>query len=331
MPAGGSDMSALPLRVDPGLAEEVVLRLIRGHDREREFRRVRDRLYLLEPEGRESAFAGHHLTWFARLTLDQPVRAALAELPLLAEQCALCLMTRAPSSRDEGADLLVAPENGGREGRTVILRLRAAAFDDRHALERLLRSELLHVSDMVDSAFGYKPSLPVIESGPSHDNLVRQRYRVLWNVRVAGRLAARGLLDGSARASCEHDFAAAFPMLGKRAAETFARFFDGVASTHAELVAFAAAPRGIDSAHTLAPGGLCPLCRFPTYAVVPEPQGLDETVRLAIAVDFPGWRPSHGLCRQCGDLYAARISAARCSGPSSEIGAEKAELPAPPR
>jgi hypothetical protein len=65
----------------------------------------------------------------------------------------------------------------------------------------LLRHELMHVADMLDPAFGYERSLPTSDDGPSADNIVRDRYRVLWDVTIDGRLARAGLAHPDARAA----------------------------------------------------------------------------------------------------------------------------------
>jgi hypothetical protein len=303
----------LPLVLDPILAEEGVLLGIRGHPREKAFRRSRDPLYRLPEERRSSAFARFHLEWFQELGFAQPIELAVGELPILARECHRCVVGRALASRDEGADLLVAPGLPGRAGRTIAVRLRPAAFADPAALLGLLRSELLHVADMVDPEFGYDTRLPATDGGPAYEQLLRDRYRVLWQTTVVGRLVRRGALPSSAACDSFARFAAAFPMLGASADVAFARIFHEWPLTHAELVAFAADPRARGDRFSLGPGGRCPLCRFPTYA--PEPDQLAPAVLSAIAKDFPGWQHTDGLCRQCADLYRARAASQEISGP----------------
>lgn len=302
---------ALPVILAPGLVEEAVLLRIRGDAAERRFHRARDPIYLLPEADRERAFGELHLSWFERLGFDQPIHTALGELPILAESCARCLVRPALSSRDEGSDLLVASDGpAGREARTVAVRICASSFSDPERLLALLRAELLHVADMVDPAFGYEPTLPQVDDGPSYEQLLRDRYKALWNVSVTGRLVRRGVAGADARDKARSAFIASFPMLGDSAEEAFARFFNGDACTHAEFVTFAGSPRARDhaAAQGLAPGARCPLCRFQTYAPEPAPERLSSQVAEEIVGDFPAWRPAHGLCRQCADLYRARIT-----------------------
>jgi hypothetical protein len=289
---------------------------VQGHAEQARFRKARDALYAL-PEGqeRERAFGDLHVLWFDRLELGRPLSIALGEQPILAVRCRRCVVARAATARDEGADLLVAEGDG--EERSILLRLRPALFRAAPALLALLRAELLHVADMLDPAFGYRPELPESEAGASHTELVRNRYRTVWNVRVAGRLDRRGVLAEEVRERAYREFSAVFPMLGPSTGDAFARFFDGEARTHDELIAFALVP-GVNG--DLCTGGRCPLCRLPSYAWEARPECLPAEVVGQVASDFPSWQPSQGLCRQCADLYRARDLSRRAAAdlPGSE-------------
>ena len=290
------------LSFSPDLAEEAVLLAVAGRAEEPSFRRARDPIYRLAPEDRESAFTQLHQNWLLRLSLDRPVRLALDELPELAEATARCLVSRAFSRTDETVDLLVALEEPTRSGRSILIRVRATALQDGSKLLGWLRSELLKVSDMLDPSFGYEPALPV-SGDPAGERLARERYRAIWEVSAAGRLMRRGTAAPEASDVARRTFVAAFPMLRETRDENFRRFFTGEVHTHAEWAAFATAPGGTDESASLVPGGRCPLCRFPTHAPEPAPQSLSPEVVTRIVLDFPTWRVSAGLCRQCADLY----------------------------
>jgi hypothetical protein len=302
--------STLPLTFDAGLAEEAVLRHIAGHASERRFRHERNELYALRDDERERGFHRFHDEWFRALDLARPIETALDELPILATACGRCVVTRATSRHDEGADLLVAPDVDGASGRTVLIRLRPDLLATAEHLLGLLRAELLHVADMVDPTFQYEPTLPASHGGPSYEQLLRERYRVLWNTTVAGRLARRGVALPDAPAHAYREFCAAFPMLGESGGNVFTDLFDGERPTHRDLLAFAAAPTARGAELGLVPGGRCPLCRFPTYAPEPEPEELPGEAVTAIQTDFPGWHSRDGLCRQCADLYRAAAMSA---------------------
>jgi len=300
----------LPVLFEPALVEEAVLRASVGRRESRPLHRERDRLYTIEDlDERERAFHALSLSWFNRLQLGAPLFAALGELPLLAEHCARCVVSTAPRRRDEGADLLVAAHDGGVE-RTVAIRLRPTAFTAPRELLAFLRFELLHVADMVDPAFGYVPELPDCSWELAPGQRLRDRYRAVWDVTVAGRLVRRRYAGEARRRAVYATFRAAFPMVGDSVDAAFMHFFTADHPTHAELAAFGVEARASTGSRALTAGGRCPLCRCPTYAAEPDAAALPQEVIEQIRADFPAWEPAADLCRQCADLYRARSLAA---------------------
>lgn len=304
-------MGAFVIEYEPQLVEEAVLCALRGRREEAEFRTHRDPLYELpDPEAREAGFRAFHALWFKRLGLGERIEEALQEQLSVAANVARCLVASAASSPDERAELFVSPENGQSEARrrTVLIRLtpETLALPDR--LRWFLRRELLHIADMLDPRFDYRPWLPPSVAGPAHGQLVRDRYRVLWDAYVDGRLARAGRARAGVRAERLSDFARAFPMPEERTDEAFAHFFEGMSLTHSELMAFA-----IDPEPALGqklggpyPGTRCPLCGFPTHAFEPAPDRFSKAVVDEIQSEFPGWTAAAGLCVQCADLYRSR-------------------------
>ncbi len=302
----------LPVRYEPRFIEEAVFLALREGPDARLFYRQRNALYeVSDPDEREQAFQSLHQAWFPHLGLADQIEKAINEQPLLASAVGLCLVICAPARREEGADLLVSPEEGlsPKERRTLRILLRPESLHDPLALLTFLRHELLHITDMLDPHFGYEPVLPVAEAGPPHDRLVRDRYRVLWDATIDGRMVRCGWAPESIRIQRLNDFGHTFPMFEEKTAQVFGRFFDQELHKHAELVAFAQDPRAAVGAsrETPHPGGRCPLCAFPTYSFKPEPESLPAEVVAHITRDFPQWHPANGLCLQCADLYTARI------------------------
>jgi hypothetical protein len=287
----------------PRLVEEAVraaLRAERGHGYDPDtllgaFERAREALYAIEPpEAREAAFDRLHQEWFRRLGLDAPLRLALAEQEAALAPVSRCVALPVAGDRDLTVELFVAA--GG--GRSIAIALRPETLADRDRLLALLRRELLHVADMLDPDFGYEPRLPPQPAGPAQDRLLQERYRVLWDCSVDGRLAATGRLDPAARAARLAEFRRHFAWLGEEeAGRRFAQAFDGPRPQHVDLVALAAAARA---------AGRCALCAFPTVAFEPDPAGLPADALRAIAADCPGWTPERGICLQCADLYRSR-------------------------
>lgn len=232
------------LECDARLAEEAVLRRFAalGRAAERGFRQERDRIYALDDLARrEAAFHALHVRWFAALDLDLPVRRALTEQPGVGVRVDRALMLPAFARREQMADLVFfdsdrepARSAEGRKRPVLVIRLAPESFLEPGTLLALLRHELLHVADMLDPDFGYQRTLLPTSRGPSSDQLLRDRYRVVWDVTINGRLAKRGWANPSARDEQCREFVRAFPT---RAAD-FERWFDGATPTHAEIVAY---------------------------------------------------------------------------------------------
>jgi hypothetical protein len=169
---------------------------------------------------------------------------------------------------------------------------------------------------MLDPRFGYAPGLGAAGGG-APDALLRERYRVLWDTAIDGRLQRLGRAPAGARDARLREFTAAFPMLGGGVEAAFERFFGAESLTHAELARFAAAPGrspGRDAGRAW-PGEACPLCRLPTHDFEGDAGRLPGEVRERIRRRHPRWRPADGLCRQCADLYqAAATSPAEPAG-----------------
>lgn len=216
------------------LVEAAVLEALPGRRDDAAFHAERDPLYAMaDPDAREAAFARLHARWFERLGLDRPLRQALAERREIGERCSRAIVARAPGPRAEGADLLMAPPAPP----VLLLRLTPGTLGARDRALELLRRELLHVADMLDPGFGYEPTAGAADAALAPG--WRERYRLLWDTSVEGRLVRSGLAPPAGRDERLREFARAFPALGPRAAAAFERFFDGPRCTHPELVAAA--------------------------------------------------------------------------------------------
>lgn len=319
--------SNIPIRYDSRLIEEAVFLALRRHRDEERYHAERSPVYeIADPERREKGFRELDLRWFERLGLGDSVGPALEEAPALPTAIRQCAVVAAPTRRDEGAELFVDSEPATSDGcrRTVRILVRPESLLEPASLRRFLRHELLHISDMLDPEFGYEPALPETSGGPAHRRVLTERYRVLWDAFVDGRMVRRGWAPPCVREERWREFNRVFPMLGERAAREFGRFFDEEGRKHRELAALAVDPGAGSGARA---GNRCPLCGFVTHAFADEPAGLPASVIAAIVTDFPAWQPSHGLCLQCADLYRAREVSARAASllPGSSTPATKRE------
>jgi hypothetical protein len=271
--------------------------------------REREAVYAIaDPDARDRAFGRLAAGWFRRLDLDAPIRQAILERADGLAPVRRILVGPAGRPRDAGADLLVPPDGPP----TVVIRIRPDQCRDSPALLAFLRRELLHIADMLDPVFRYEPRLPPQPAGPVHDRLIQDRYRLLWDCSVDGRLLRAGLLSGTVRDPRRREYRRTFGDPGPArtgagapaSAPSFGAIFHGPRPTHPELVDLAT--RG---AAGTAAGHRCALCGFPTTSVTPDPAGLPARVLDTIRCEFPGWRFDDGLCTQCADLYLARAGA----------------------
>jgi hypothetical protein len=302
----------MAIHYDPRLVEEAVFHIQRDSFVRKELDEQRKRIYEVpDPDHRERQFLDLNRIWFNRLGLGNGVEGALREQPLITAQVGNCFIVCAIAITEESAELFV-PQDTRLENppeRTLRILLRPESLLNAVSLKTFLRHELFHIADMLDPTFAYKPTLPKAEGGPTYDTLITNRYRVLWDVTISGRMLQRGWCDASVREQQFSDFVHAFPMLQEdRLDELFSGFFDSEQPKHADLACFAFDPRhasGSVQRHA-APGTHCPLCRFPTHAFEAEPSHLGTEVLAALKEDFPNWTASLGLCVQCADLYRSR-------------------------
>jgi hypothetical protein len=317
------------VRYELRLVEEAVLRAARTLSRgdQRVFRRQRDVIYeIADPDAREIQFDEVHQQWFVRMRLGIPLDQALSETPELLRRTDECRVASAVSRKDEFVDLFDrdAPQNlrgersgGGRtppeRSKVMLVRLRPESFLVPTTLLQFLRHEFLHVADMVDPRFGYRKELPSADAGPSYDNILRNRYRVVWDTTIDGRLQQGGFLGPEIRDVRLRDFTATFPMLGPEVSQAFSCWFAEAHPTHEQIAAFIRDPTGVRDSGEEEFAGRCPVCRFPTAALDPRPERLSPEAQRELQADNPRWRLEQGLCSQCADLYQARGVQSRSS------------------
>jgi hypothetical protein len=303
---------ALNIFYGPRLIEEAVFHAQRDSYVSAEIHERRNRIYEIKDDmdERDRRFNELNRDWFERLGLGKVIEQCLQEQPLIGAHVERCFVVGATQAKEEGAELFVTPDDvkSGHERRTLRLLIRPESLLNEEALRPFLRHELFHISDMLDPTFAYEPTLPKAEGGPTYDTLITNRYRVLWDVTIAGRMARHGWCNAIVRDQEINNFRHAFPMLDAESDEFFKRFFDAAEPRHQELAAFAFGPRAAtDSVSNQAVAGThCSLCRFPTHTFESAPANLGAEVLAAIKADFPDWTAIKGLCVQCADLYRGR-------------------------
>ncbi len=290
------------LEFDPRLMEDAVLLGINGHAQEAEFHQEREQIYeIRDEEKRDKRFRELHQQWFVRLDLADAVEGALGDYPLLKRDTRSCRVMFAVFSKQEGADLY------GSSPATIVIKLRPCNLLDTSTLLPFLRHEFMHLHDILDPCFDYQLELPQSEVGPTYDNLIRERYRVLWDTWIDGRLFRQNRAAANVKQRRQAEFKATFSMLGEGWEARFSQWFDRPVHKHEDLLAFALQPESehLQNNPQQTQTGRCPLCRFPSFDLQNGRDVPPKTVQEIVG-DFPDWTSDQGLCRQCSDLYQAR-------------------------
>lgn len=266
------------------------------------FHRERERLYaILDPDERNTAFFRLHLEWFREWGLEKLLTDLVREFPLLPRRLSVLAVRKTRGKNDEGAELYVN-ESGQR---SAIVALPPESFERDGTLRNYLRHEFTHLSDMLCPHFGYRPVLELPGLNAAQQRLARERYRLLWDITIDGRLAGTGQTPMANREQHESAFARGYSFWPEaRRTATFDSLWRNAAPRHEEFLALIADPRGLREAHRPAPGASCPLCDFPTFAWVPEGALSIDLARI-ITAEYPGWTVEQGLCGRCLETYQA--------------------------
>jgi len=310
-------MKGVALRFEPDLAEEAVFRVIHAGMVDRRLmariERRRGRVYdLLSARDRQAGFMTAAMDAFTGIGLDRVFRETLAGLPKLSALVELRVM-KARSPADEHADLFVRSDRSNETHQSGAVWLLVDRFLEPEAMRRFLRRELLHLSDMLDEGFGYKPDAVPSNRSPGGQNLFRDRYRLLWELSVAGRLERSGKLPEGTVDSLHPAFDRVFGALGAAERErVFQRVAGDECPRHELLVTLAGCePSGVGlgkGQNMPRRGGSCPLCRFPTFDWMEPESSIAAEVAATIQATVSSWQPSDGICRRCHEVYELRAA-----------------------
>ena len=225
---------------------------------------------------------------------------------------------RAINKVDEGSNVL-----NRISGKPMIeMRVLASRFcnpEEAQELDAFLIQEFMHAKDMVDPEFDYEDAF--IPGNPSVKNLITARFRLLWNIYVDARLARAGIISTMPREARYREFDNFYRKIPeKQRRGIFEGIWQTEKFTHEELLSMATDLESLMSKYVddvditeeerdyiHLQGSPCPLCKFPTYNWVDDPESIcDEMVIEAIQIDFPDWENKDGGCDRCIEVYELR-------------------------
>ena len=279
----------------------------------KEYHEKRDAIYEMEEESRPRKFRELDSDFFNRLGCNVYIKEIFDEYPDIEEKIESVHIRRATTKQNEGSNVVD-------EGRKVIIRLYPEIFvEGSNEICRVIRHELMHVSDMMDKRFNYNVNEEFSKS-PMEERIMRDRYRLFWDISVDGRLTNNGLETPASREERKREFDSFFSKIPEDSRDLiFSKMWDAeepmAHDTMVELskdinkvLAFAAGSRSaeelVEETKKLGPlpGTTCTLCGFPSFDWVEE-AAEDEDVVKILKEDFPDWEPQDGVCSRCAEYY----------------------------
>lgn len=202
----------------------------------RRFHEGKDRVYSEgDQEGHEDSFRKFYDEQFRELGLQNFFENVVAQFPLIDSADLQVIFRRAWGQREEGAELYVRSEM-----KTVTVGIQTVRVKDPCSLEAFLRYEFMHISDMLDPEFGYSPFLPFESGSAAGNDLVRERFRILWDLYTSARMRKTGFKDWVPLERQKELFERAFMLLdNKHRAPVFFKLLQGGKWTQRELLEIA--------------------------------------------------------------------------------------------
>ena len=307
---------------DPQLVDDIVYKGLAERERNadialyEEYHEQRDDIYDLDQEMRPKRFRDLDNDFFHRLGYGRFLVEILDEFPHVKEKVEEVHVRRATSKQNEGSNVVD-------DGKKVIIRLYSEQFIEGEKICKVLRHELMHVSDILDEGFGYGTEL--YENSPMEERIIRDRYRLFWDIYVDSRLEREGRETIAAKEERKKEFVSFFSKIPEETRDLiFERMWSGKEPlTHNKMVDLSRDVKRLIMATTgngpkdlsaleeemekmgPLPGTTCPLCGFPTFDWIEAEGNGDEIVNM-IKADFPDWSVRDSVCSRCAEFYQSR-------------------------
>lgn len=296
------------MHLDPSLAETVIISYMRANEASNDFSFTHRYFQLVEPiyemqseEERENKFMQLHLHLFEKLGFPKQIMDVFAEFSNIHSRIEKIFVSKAINQNTEGGDL---SENA----RDIGISILAERFINTEQLQSFLHHEFMHIADMLDETFNYKRDNALFSFLPMQYNNIIDRYRVLWDITIDGRLALKNKKISTEKEKHYSKFSILFSNLPKfQKEEIFNYLWHTENLTHRELIEMSAGNFNLLSfsgkiilSNKKMSGVPCPLCKFPTYEWVQE---FEKDVINEVKKNFPEWQSEYGICGRCAELY----------------------------
>ena len=283
----------------------VQLQLQRQTDLKKLYHRKADFIYEeYDVSERQQEFEKLDWSFFHRLGIPGRLDEEVRKFPIITEHVSNIVVSVATQQADETADLLDHCDE------QMLISICPETLVDWNIRRRYLLNELLHVADMLDPAFLYERKK--LGNSPSEEEIVRQRFSLLWRIYVDGRLEHQGETPFLLIGECEQEFDRLFkrvPIVHRKkileklwsSSTLIYRQLVGFARDLSELTEWVGASSGLspDRAGGLATGNSCPICQCRMYHAVRLDEKSDSAILIRIREEFPEWCPDQGICDRC--------------------------------
>lgn len=317
-----NDKKSAEIIYDIQLVDDIVYKGLAERERNgdialyEEYHELRNDIYEIEQALRPKRFRDLDHDFFYRLGYDRFLLEILDEYPDVMEAVEEVHVRRATTKQNEGSNVVD-------DGKKVVIRLYSDQFIEGQEICKVLRHELMHVADMMDEGFGYRAELS--QCSPMEGRIIRDRYRLFWDIRVDGRLHGEGRETIATKEERKKEFVSFFRKIPEKTRDLiFEKLWEGKEPlTHHKMIDISKdvnklmevvreSGSGISSdleeeVEKIGPlpGTICPLCGFPTSAWV-EDLGTGEEIVKMIKADFPDWGAHDGVCFRCAEYYKLR-------------------------
>lgn len=298
-------MKVSRIHFDPLFVEEAVFLTVRQMEETgrkelaKSYYAALDQIYCqnLPSDVHERVLKDYYIELFSKTGLSDFFEEIAAEFDFYDDPRLYIFFKRVYTTEQEGAQLY---QDGSLK--RIFVGIQAARVLDLPVLGAFLRHELLHMADILDPHFQYSPNPVLGGESEMEDHLIRDRFRLLWDIYVDARLRRKGFLAIASEDRQKQDFQKAFRLWDQeKRKEIWQDLMSRKTYTQAELLGLCRDER---LTRMIGEGGFrCPLCHFPSYDPMDTESEEFNLTAAEVKRAHPHWQPSQGICLQCFELF----------------------------